>query len=102
MTHAEKDKIIQKTLEKCTALLGTKAEIYATNADALHNFRVAAELQRINMKQALVGIMAKHIVSVFDMVHSGEDYIEELWDEKICDSINYLLLLRVAAEEFEL
>lgn len=55
MTHAEKDKIIQKTLEKCTALLGTKAEIYATNADALHNFRVAAELQRINMKQALVG-----------------------------------------------
>ena len=62
MTHAEKDKIIQKTLEKCTALLG----------------------------------------SVFDMVHSGEDYIEELWDEKICDSINYLLLLRVAAEEFEL
>ena len=44
MTHAEKDKIIQKTLERCTALLGTKAEMYATNADALHNFRVAAEL----------------------------------------------------------
>ena len=52
MTHAEKDKIIQKTLERCTALLGTKAEMYATNADALHNFRVAAELQGINMKQA--------------------------------------------------
>ena len=101
MTHAEKDKIIQKTLERCTALLGTKAEMYATNADALH-FRVAAELQGINMKQALVGMMAKHIVSVFDMVHSGENYIEELWDKKICDSINYLLLLRVAAEEFEL
>ncbi len=101
MTHAEKDKIIQKTLERCTSLLGTKAEMYATNTDALHNFRVAAELQGINMKQALVGMMAKHIVSVFDMVHSGEDYIEEIWDEKICDSINYLLLLRVAAEEFE-
>ena len=65
MTHAEKDKIIQKTLDRCVSLLGTKAEMYATNADALHNFRVAAELQGINMKQALVGMMAKHIVSVF-------------------------------------
>lgn len=101
MTHEEKDKIIQEILNKCLAVLGTRTKMYATDEDALHNFKVAAKLQNLTTKQALVGMMAKHIVSVFDMVNNRLDYMPELWDEKICDSINYLLLLRVAAAEDE-
>lgn len=95
MTHEERDKIIQETMDRCSTLLRTRALGYATDEDALHNFRVAAELQDCTMAQALAGMMAKHTVSVYDMVSSGKEYDLKIWDEKICDNINYLLLLKV-------
>ena len=87
------NEIIQGQIDLCLAVLVTKAMEYATE-DRLHNFRVAAELQGITAEQALAGMMAKHTVSVYDMCHSGDVYPIELWDEKITDSINYLLLLK--------
>ena len=50
------------------------------------------------MPQALVGMMTKHTVSVYDMVNGGQAYASDKWDEKIGDLINYLLLLRVAVK----
>ena len=44
-------------------------------------------------------MMAKHTVSVYDMCESGEQYPVELWQEKITDSINYLLLLNAMVRE---
>lgn len=79
----------------------SKAKEYATE-DRLHNFRVAAVLQRVSAKDALAGMMAKHTVSVYDMCGSEETFSQELWDEKITDSINYLLLLRALIQEEEL
>ena len=46
--------------------------------------------------KALGGMMVKHTVSVYDLIHdheSGADIPVELWAEKITDSINYLFLL---------
>ena len=97
MNTNEFNEIIDKILMKCTDVLINKAKEYATQ-DRLHNFKVAAELQGISPKQALMGMMAKHTVSVADMCRSGE-YPLEMWDEKIGDSINYLLLLRCLVEE---
>ena len=65
----------------------------------LHNFRVAAGLQGCTVPQALVGMMTKHTVSVYDMVNSGQAYAPDIWDEKIGDLMNYLLLLRTAVKE---
>lgn len=45
--------------------------------------------------------MAKHTVSVYDMIRSGKDYPLDLWEEKIKDSINYLLLLWALIQEDE-
>ena len=48
--------------------------------------------------------MAKHTVSVYDMLRGleeGKSYPLELWDEKIGDSINYLLLLAAAVREVQ-
>jgi len=39
-------------------------------------------LQGISPVQALMGMMAKHTVSVADMCVSGETYPQEMWDEK--------------------
>lgn len=92
------NKIIQAQIERCERILCKKAEEYAT-ADRLHNFKVAGALQGISPVQALMGMMAKHTVSVADMCMSGETYPQELWDEKITDSINYLLLLSALVRE---
>jgi hypothetical protein len=43
--------------------------------------------------------MFKHIKSLADMIASEKAYSKELWEEKIQDNINYLLLLRALLED---
>lgn len=95
------NKIIHEQIERCEAALCKKADEYATD-DMLHNFKVAAGIQNCLPTTALGGMMAKHTVSVYDMIRGleeGKSYPLELWDEKIGDSINYLLLLAAAVRE---
>lgn len=100
MTPEEFNFIIDSQLNVCRDVLGTKAQEYAWPVDRLHNFKQAAHLQEISVKEALRGMMAKHTISVYDMIKSGKTYPMELWGEKITDHINYLLLLMaVVCEE---
>lgn len=92
------NKIVDGTLGHCRDVLIVKAKEYATD-DRLHNFKKAANLEDTTPEKACVGMMAKYIVSVYDMVGSGESYPDAVWDEKIGDSINYLLLLRALVED---
>ena len=97
------NKVIHEQIERCEATLCKKADEYATD-DRLHNFKVAAEIQKCLPTTALAGMMAKHTVSVYDMIRGleeGKSYPVELWNEKITDSINYLLLLAAAVREDE-
>lgn len=76
-------------------VLTAKAAEYATD-DRLHNFKAAAGLERITPVEALGGMMAKHTISVYDLIHdygAGKEAPIALWSEKITDSINYLYLL---------
>lgn len=98
MTTDNFNKIIQAQIERCETILCKKAEEYATE-DRLHNFKVAGALQGVSPVQALMGMMTKHTVSVADMCMSAETYPQALWDEKITDSINYLLLLSALIRE---
>lgn len=100
MKTPEFNDIITAMLDHCTDTLIHKAKEYATD-DRLHNFKQAAHLQGITPMQALGGMMAKHTVSVYDMIASGKAYRADLWDEKIGDSINYLLLLRAMVRDEE-
>ena len=98
MTTDNFNAIISAQIDHCESILCSKAKEYAT-ADRLHNFKVAGALQGVSPVQALMGMMTKHTVSVADMCMSGESYPQELWDEKITDSINYLLLLSALVRE---
>ena len=91
--------IVNDQIERSTSVLLKKADEYAANDDRLHNFRVAARLQGITPRQALAGMMAKHTTSVYDMCQSTDVFPEFMWNEKITDHINYLLLLRAVVEE---
>lgn len=90
--------IFEAQMHRVESILGTKADEYATE-DRLHNFKVAAQLQGVSMQEALAGMMAKHTVSIYDMIYDGHDHSLEKWDEKITDHINYLFLLAAVVRE---
>ena len=92
------NKIVEEQLKRSTDVLVKKAGEYATE-DRLHNFKVAAGLYGERPQQALAGMMAKHTVSIYDMCKNKKVYPIDMWNEKITDHINYLLLLRAIVEE---
>ena len=97
------ESIIEKRIRSCLKTLSVKSNEYATE-DRLHNFKVAAKLQKCTPISALGGMMAKHTVSVYDLIdwqEQGKVITDEMWDEKIGDSINYLLLLTALIEEMK-
>ena len=97
--------IVRAQLDRSAQLLTGKGREYAEGAelddkiDRLAHFKKAAALQNESPAKAAFGMLAKHLVSVSDMVASGEEYPLEHWDEKITDSINYLLIIRAIVEE---
>lgn len=75
------------------------ADGFTEDDDKLQNFRKAAHLQGVSMLEALGGMMAKHTVSIFDMLQQPERFPLEVWEEKITDHINYLVLLKAILAE---
>lgn len=94
MYDKEFNEVISEQIKISQDLLLSKNSAYNPGTDKLHNFKVAANLQGISTKQALAGMMAKHTTSVYDLCNSEEDVDMDIWNEKITDHINYLLLLK--------
>jgi hypothetical protein len=99
MTPEEFSFIVDRQLQVCQDVLVDKARQYAPDDDRLHNFRVAAVLRGSNIVEVIAGMMVKHTISIYDMINSGQLFPLELWEEKITDHINYLLLLRAALHD---
>ena len=96
MNDAKFKEVINSQIDRCLDVLDKKSFEYAEDGDRLHNFKVAASLQECSVQQALSGMMAKHTISIYDLCRSNSEVSKELWDEKITDSINYLLLLKAS------
>lgn len=105
MNQKEFNNVIASQIERCKSMLAAKGGEYApkagknTNADRLEQFKKAAVMVNLTPKAALMGMLSKHLISISDMCICDEKYPKEQWDEKITDSINYLLLLRALVEE---
>lgn len=94
MRAEEFNQIIENKIADIQKVLVKKAGEYAQDGDRLHNFKQAAHLQEVSLREALGGMMVKHTVSVYDMINNPTvDYPQDLWEEKIGDHLNYLLLL---------
>jgi hypothetical protein len=108
------NEIVLAQMERCKSLLITKGNEYAPGASEIVNikrsdgyekndrlalFKKAAVVTNSTPKAALLGMLTKHLVSVSDMCTDEKEYSMEKWDEKITDSINYLLILRAMVEE---
>ncbi len=91
------------TVKSCLALMTEKSKEYASSDDKFHNFKTAARHDDTTPEKALHGMELKHRISVEDMIKDTErltpeqfkeKYNPNIVDEKIADSINYLLLLK--------
>jgi hypothetical protein len=103
VTNEQFDAILRERLRTIEAVLGQKAKEYA-RGDRLHNFHRAAETLRCTPARALVGFWMKHVVSLLDMVDDLDKGIEwpiAAWDEKLGDTINYLVLLEAIVKDHE-
>lgn len=94
MNTPEFNKVVEGQLDRIKNVLIRKAAEYNLDEDRLSVFKHAAALSEETPEQALYGFMLKHIISVTDMINSKESYSEELWNEKITDICNYLILLQ--------
>ena len=86
--------IVCEQFDNCKSLLIKKGDEYSMDEDRLLAFKRAAGIQGETPRQALCGMLAKHVVSIFDMSMSGQEFSVDRWNEKITDAINYLVLLK--------
>ena len=103
MDNAEFNRIVERRMVLIKQILTSKAKEYA-RGERLHNFKRAAALAAITPEMALRGMLAKHIVSIWDLVDDIENDFEPAHllafsKEKIGDAINYLILLEAIIEE---
>lgn len=71
MTQSEFKLIFADQVMKCETTLNNKRKEYTgDNLDRLSAFKIAASLQGCTPQRALVGMMAKHIVSLYDMCYA--------------------------------
>lgn len=98
MQHDEFDRVFEETVEKSRSVLKSKSDEYSTE-DKLHNFKVSAETRGVSNRDALSGMMVKHTTSIYDLLRAEACASLAMWDEKIIDHINYLILLRALVIE---
>jgi hypothetical protein len=94
MTSSNFNKVVEEQLERIKSVLVKKEAEYNLTDDRLAVFKHGAGISEETPEQVLYGFMLKHIISVTDMINSKGSYSEELWNEKITDICNYLILLQ--------
>lgn len=101
MTTKELEALFEEQVQRCREVLLIKGKEYTPDeADRFSSFKTAAGLQHTTQIQALLGMLAKHIVSLYDMSYVGtEKYDMAVWDEKITDAMNYLFILTAILKE---
>jgi hypothetical protein len=101
MTHDEFNELLIARMGKMKHVLSMKAAEYAPGLDRLRNFRVAARYNAETPERALWGMLKKHLASISDLIDAlpNNSASMEIWDEKIGNTINYLVLLEALVNE---
>ncbi len=90
--------------ERVKKVMCSKSTEYTRGNDKLYNFKRSAEVDGITSVEALRGMDLKHRTSISDMLddlNKGKTFPRELWEEKLTDHINYMILLWALLSEVE-
>lgn len=103
MTPPDFQKVVEKRIERIRSVLGSKQDEYSRGSNPMHNFEVGAEFLDEPPEAYCLQLMTKHLISITDMVLDIQDNDKlakpEVWEEKIGDAINYLILLEALVTE---
>ena len=102
MNHKDFDMLVKKRFVSCLKLLQNKSDEYSRGYDKLHNFKKAARSRNITPERARDGMMLKHLVSIDDIINDidqGKLPTRQTLNDKISDTINYLVLLEAMITE---
>lgn len=93
MTSQQFNTIVKDQTARIHKMLIKKAAEYNLEEDRLGFFKRAAVFAKETPEQVLYGFVLKQILSLSDMIQTGQVYPQDLWLEKITDIQNYLFLL---------
>ncbi len=93
LTDKELESLIQERIERCKEVLFKKSEEYSSESDRMRNFNTAGRMLGIPPYKVAFMYMMKHFESVYEIVINDQPASPTLWEEKITDLINYLLLI---------
>lgn len=102
MTKQEMKMLWRERRAALDAMLDSKNEGYNRKEDKLASFKKAATYLGVTSEEALLGMVAKHLVAVKDYVECIAEGIEiprEEWMEKTIDIQVYMFLLFALTEE---
>lgn len=102
MTTDQFEGVFEARVDLCRRVLIGKNVEYARGGDKLSNFKKAAGRLGCTPEEALLGMETKHSISIVDLVQDlgkGIHHNMAIWEEKIGDELNYLILLRALLEE---
>ena len=103
MNKEQFETVVERRIQQIrTTLLSKGMEYQNGDSDVFHNFKIAAAMRNITPEQALDGMLLKHLVSMQDIVNNTAKGIAptfQLADEKLCDIINYYILLEGLLKE---
>ena len=94
MNNVEFEKLVDEQFKICKSILCEKSKEYDFGEDRLHSFKVAGQLLKSIPEEALMGYLTKHIMSLYDMIPEINKFTYDKFNEKITDTMNYLLLLK--------
>jgi len=73
---------------------------YAEKGDKLSNFKQAAKVIGKHPLTALMGMFVKHLISIHKCWDEVDITPQEIWDEKLGDAQNYMLLAIAICEDY--
>ncbi len=94
MNNNKFEALINKLFSYCSDLLSRKNREYTYEDDRLSNFKRQAQLLQTKPTQIVLNLVAKQIISLYDIIQNQEEEKYSLvLNEKIPDIINYMFLL---------
>ena len=78
----------------CLEIQKTKGDDYTIASDIFESTKDLSKRVGIREGRLLAIFLQKHLDAIFTRVRTGEELMSETLDERIADSINFLLLIR--------
>jgi hypothetical protein len=103
----EKEKFIeesQKRMQKCLEVFERKYVEYSkhngnTDDDYFYAFKSIGNLLKENPEKVAFMYMMKHFQSFIDIIYHNHNVSEEVFDEKVGDLLNYILIINGIKKE---